>query len=501
MPTSLGSCIVSNQVENLPDALIQARVAGKSWQQIADEFNFGSPSGARSAFKKLTGITDFKVKGKALQNFIDADLLDELKKPVIKVTKAQKAALKADEAFQAALKSDGVVVDKFLSAQPDLDNLTGEHIDIFKQAFPNVGPNYGLSIDSVEELNTYANAIAGNKFGKANVRYQEIKGIHGEVVDTVSKMLTNGSFYSDIHKATGLSFAEIDDIAWANNLIKSVSGTSGGNTGHLVWEAYKKKVTSETGFKAVQDTVWNMRKMGIDPSQIAKATGVDDNVVKLILSDSWTLPSKGATQYIGYKPIPSTSSVTGTTLGKQTVSELVGEGSEFKDMTQEQADYWAGHLGKDLTPEQVSAVQYYTGSGYRPVNDYLRKGQYTGDPIRLQRQVEDLSASMRPVLEDVTVHRQVGLDTFGGKLPQPGDAFGDKGFLSTSYGTKPGYGHGQIHMIIDLPKGSRARPVHQLSSAGTGEREILLDRDQKFIVTGLKPDPRGGTIVYLRLIP
>lgn len=52
------------------EAFIQARVDGKSWQQIADEFNLPNPGAARKAFQKATGIGDFKIKGQELANLV-----------------------------------------------------------------------------------------------------------------------------------------------------------------------------------------------------------------------------------------------------------------------------------------------------------------------------------------------------------------------------------------------------------------------------------------------
>lgn len=111
----------------------------------------------------------------------------------------------------------------------------------------------------------------------------------------------------------------------------------------------------------------------------------------------------------------------------------------------------------------------------------------------------DLSSSMRPVPQNMTVYRGVGKDTFPNGLPKAGDAFHDKGYLSTSFGGNAAFG-GEYELVIDLPAGARARPVHLTSSSGSGEREILLDRDQKFIITGTQSVGYNKTRVFMRVI-
>lgn len=67
---SLGSCLVANEPGGMAEAFIQARIDGKSWAQIAEEFNLPNPGAARKAFQKATGISDFKIKGQELANLV-----------------------------------------------------------------------------------------------------------------------------------------------------------------------------------------------------------------------------------------------------------------------------------------------------------------------------------------------------------------------------------------------------------------------------------------------
>lgn len=51
--------------------MIEARLKGQSWKQIADQFNLPNPGAARKKFQQLTGIQDFQSKGPKLQALID----------------------------------------------------------------------------------------------------------------------------------------------------------------------------------------------------------------------------------------------------------------------------------------------------------------------------------------------------------------------------------------------------------------------------------------------
>lgn len=120
-----------------------------------------------------------------------------------------------------------------------------------------------------------------------------------------------------------------------------------------------------------------------------------------------------------------------------------------------------------------------------------------------ERHAQNISSSMRPVPQNMTVYRGVGADTFPNGIPKPGDSFTDPGFLSTSFGGNAAFG-GEYKLVIDVPAGARARPVHLISVQGSGEREVLLDRNQKYLVLGVLPGKgsfgSSQTTVFLRLL-
>jgi hypothetical protein len=86
MADSLGACLLGNDIPftGLAKDIFNARVNGKSWKEIGDEFDLGSPSAARKQFTKLTGITDYKVKGQELLNLAKGGLDPKLTAPKVK---------------------------------------------------------------------------------------------------------------------------------------------------------------------------------------------------------------------------------------------------------------------------------------------------------------------------------------------------------------------------------------------------------------------------------
>lgn len=444
---SLGACTVVSEPPALKDAILQARIQGKSWKEIGEQFNIGSPAQARAAFKKLTGITDFKIKGQALQTIVNQGLLDDLKKAIPKKPKVQVAGQHAAEVAATGVQGGANVTVSVIYSVDD-----------------------AVSVASASRQKAVQLASRNNTL-KGRSDYQSI------LAD-----IKAGGYYSNITAKYGISYSDVDAIFWDDAL----------KGGKSLWSAYTTKPTSEYGFKAVQDMVWDLKRRGASVAQIMASTDMPDNVVHMILKNTWQLPGKGSKTYYGF-PTPSPAAPSSFS---QTASELIGQKGTFPSMTRAQADEWVDALGRDLTPTQYSNMQRYTGSFYRQVNNGLR----TGAPSDTIAEAADaISSGMRPLPHDVTLRRGVGIDTFpGGVIPEVGSSFVDRGFMSTSFGEQAAFSR-EVNMIIEAPAGTKARPLHQLSSFRS-ENEILLDRNTKFVITGTQ---RVGsrTDVYMRAVP
>lgn len=143
--TTLGACLISNDLQLSGQALdiFNRRVKGESWANIAKEYNLNSPNAARKLFTKLTGITDYKIKGDDLIQLAKGGIPDELKAPKIKTKKAPQPS-----------------AEKVVSAATDVkppNSMLDEWYDKLHDAMPQQFPkdqmtSWGVPEDVIEAL-------------------------------------------------------------------------------------------------------------------------------------------------------------------------------------------------------------------------------------------------------------------------------------------------------------------------------------------------------------
>ena len=158
-----------------------------------------------------------------------------------------------------------------------------------------------------------------------------------------------------------------------------------------------------------------------------------------------------------------------------------------------------GHLNRlhdkpNLTKDEEGALNHYSGSFHRDINDHLRFPEnrmhpdYTEDVHKHYLKDLDSSLEKHRTKHDVHVWRGIrnrqGAETF---KANPGDIFHDKGYVSTSINPVIAANFTNDHtniFHIKVPKGSRAiNPfVHNIGSSG--EAEVLLPRGSKFRYEG-----------------
>lgn len=481
----VAACVLANEPAVLKDKLIQARIDGKTWKQIQEEFGFSSVQVARKTFRKVTGINNLNVKGKEFKHLLDNNMFDELKMAVPKTPPAPSVATATSEA--ATLPPPTVS-----NVPGSGTGLVGEHMDIMQKAFP--GHTNKILLDNADEEELFSLWSGQFQAVKGKSAYTKtVEDIGQAKADQIWTAVKNGSYYSDIKNQYHVDFADIDAIFWHKTL---EAGKQQSTYAKFLWDAYKKKPTSELGFKAIQDHVWNLKKMGIDPDDIAKYTGIDHKVVNMILDDTWTLPAKGSKQYVGF----SSPSSGYSTPYSQTSTQLIGESSSFANMSQAQVDSWIQVLGQDMTSDQVSWWRSYSGSFYHEVNASLRSGSYVNTSSRGARAARDMKDSMRPMSQNVTLHRGVDSNAFPQGIPDIGEAYVDEGFMSTSFGDRAAFSSRSIQMHIDVPAGTPARPIYNISGFGMSEREIVLDAGTKLILTG-KQQVGHQTHLYFKAVP
>ncbi len=148
-------------------------------------------------------------------------------------------------------------------------------------------------------------------------------------------------------------------------------------------------------------------------------------------------------------------------------------------------------------PNEIKAIDEYTGGGYEDINGHLRFGEpydttYLND-TELNNAVQGLDSVFKnlPPLEwPVEVKRGIthSSDVFGPVDGRIGKTFADKGFVSTTYHATERYGsvnvsaHDKADISIILPKGAKAFKPSEHGSFGDEEREVLLPRGSRFKV-------------------
>lgn len=146
-----------------------------------------------------------------------------------------------------------------------------------------------------------------------------------------------------------------------------------------------------------------------------------------------------------------------------------------------------------ITKEQRAAVSYYTGSGYKQTNPYLRRqAPRPDDKVLDQIQALHSLLSEQQTKRPVTVYRGVshdtpmisgskrGLNTYSDEELY-GKLLVDGAFVSTSLREDSAFSGTML--VLDLPVGTRGAYVGDISTLQHVEREFLMDKDQAFRVT------------------
>lgn len=480
---SIGSCLLANELEGMGKKMLEMRINGDSWADIAKEFDLPNPSAARSKFTKLTGITDYKVKGQTLVHMANDLSAKASKTGIFEAKVAQKKVKKA------------------LDVDAELNDLTGFQKISMKQFEKDYGKDHPVYKAKLQQYKS-DNAIKGvapkpvvdkavfdnmtevkpKAKWKSDQQLADDTGLSPAKVGEIIEMNQNGQGYLAIKNKLGVEFKQIDEVVW-NSLLKKYDGD--------IWKAYQAKVTSQTGFDAVQKMVWDLKKSGLSVDDIAKLDHTPPKeIVQGIIDGKWKLPPAGTTTVYIPPPPPAPPAVFGV---------KVETGYQYKS-NQSMLDWIRDDTDK-LPGGHRKAISNYTGSGSSPINEYLRKGNIPGygsmTEESLSRTVKYLDAAMRPVPFNMKVTRYTDSAAFGtndlSKLV--GDVFRDKGYLSTSVKESGVFTHHNTRMVIDVPAGAKARYVQDIS-IHKSEQELLLARNTPIKINSVEREAGGRWVVY-----
>lgn len=167
---------------------------------------------------------------------------------------------------------------------------------------------------------------------------------------------------------------------------------------------------------------------------------------------------------------------------------------------------WCKDWLKVLLENEQDAVETYTGDAYYDMNKYLR-GQlkttiYKNDIKRCTDALKKASLSEDVIVRrgsDYNMLRDLNIEiTKENKDKMIGSIVTEKGFLSTSPDPDGGFS-GSIEYIIKVPKGSQAMYVDSISKH-RGEKELLVNRNGKYIIEDIKFDRYGDVRkIYMTL--
>ena len=166
------------------------------------------------------------------------------------------------------------------------------------------------------------------------------------------------------------------------------------------------------------------------------------------------------------------------------------------------------------TSAQSGSLKKYTGSYYATMNECLRKPHTCSSSVKTD--IENAAAGMRPLTTSIRVTRGTGWGAIPGlstkykmtdaeRLQKLQAATGrlltEPGFMSSSSAAIPAFG-GALRFIIDIPEGTPAAWVHQISHYKV-ENELLLAPGLKYRIK--KVEPGGGSYgnphkVYLEVV-
>lgn len=172
---------------------------------------------------------------------------------------------------------------------------------------------------------------------------------------------------------------------------------------------------------------------------------------------------------------------------------------------------WA--MGEMPMPEtsqyQLDALKAYTGSSYTFINNALRGWvlpEGASAQLRFDRYVEHLDAlfAKTSLPESLIVHRGVGRSITkawgeGISVDDPasmrsiiGKVYDEPGYISTSVGARAKF-DGDVYFMFRLPQGYQALNAMHHSVYGTGEREVLIRRDARYLVHDVYQRPGSNT--------
>jgi hypothetical protein len=182
-----------------------------------------------------------------------------------------------------------------------------------------------------------------------------------------------------------------------------------------------------------------------------------------------------------------------------TVNGIVDGFKPVKVSTNSEASAYLKRRKPKLSRAAADAVDRYTGDTFVDTNRKLRAGDVS-DP-----EVKRLDSAMKPLPDDLLVRRRLTMDAFGVSSLEEleklkGQIYSDPAYMSTSIGTPYGGDLGGVTLLLAVPKGTPGVLAAEYSR-NPSEREILIGRGQRMVITSVKKNDRFGYNVSAVIVP
>ena len=148
---------------------------------------------------------------------------------------------------------------------------------------------------------------------------------------------------------------------------------------------------------------------------------------------------------------------------------------------------------KSMPKNIVDSIEWYSDEGYRNLNTRLRNGHgLTNEQEMHMTNISSIFEHIKPLSQSLTLYKGVETEEI-----KP-----DKAYVSTTYSIEQAYEFTKgtcCVIVFTVVPGSKVLSIES-ASVHFDEREILLDKDGQFFITGVeKRHPK--TLIHITYLP
>jgi predicted DNA-binding WGR domain protein len=333
-------------------------------------------------------------------------------------------------------------------------------------------PAAGFSASKLPQPYTY------DKSSSSHVNAQntaDIKAIYDTAVATHAPQAVKDLKYEGIDKATGAKTGKM--LAAAEHPSKAYV------------QEYVNQVAAE--LKAQTEPTYEIHHRGSVTSSYSTIAARLAAKVKTIAHAKFQTWTDKAADYL----------VLNKKAGSGIPKPMLGMFNDVEPTTPALVDFKAAsdaHFGK-LSASEKTACKAYTGSAYWNWNSALRLGQVDSAEFKASEPMRKaFSKAAVELPEGIILHRgvNVGGDTYKSVM---GAVIQDGSFQSASYGKKAAFSGMKSQLRLHVTKGVKGMMATSFSNFGTGEREIILHPNCRYVVMNVESSGNENIVDVLVL--